>query len=62
MQASDFMTVSETAEWLQVHKVSVYRGVREGELPYIKLGRQIRIPRDAFLEYVQRKAVDSVEG
>lgn len=36
---------SEVAALLGVSKAAVYRGVASGEIPSIRLGRSVRIPR-----------------
>lgn len=40
------LTVTETADLARVAKTTVYRWIRAGELPAIRLGGSIRIPRD----------------
>ncbi len=40
------MTVIQVAEFLQVNKLTVYRYIRTGELPAVRLGRGLRILRD----------------
>jgi len=41
----DYLTVDQTAELLQLSKSSVRRFVSSREIPSIKLGNSIRIPR-----------------
>ncbi len=42
----DVMTVAQVADYLQLNKLTVYRYIREGKLPAIKLGRTFRIMRE----------------
>jgi excisionase family DNA binding protein len=42
-----YLTVAEAAHLLRVHPQSVYRMVHAGELPHLRVGRAIRIPREA---------------
>jgi excisionase family DNA binding protein len=49
----EILTVEQAADFLQVHKITVYRYIREGALPAVKLGKLYRLfSRDveAFLE------------
>jgi excisionase family DNA binding protein len=49
---SEVMTPAQVAQYLQVHKLTVYRYVREHELPAVRLGRSLRILKadvDEFL-------------
>lgn len=48
----EVFTVEQAAEYLQVHKVTVYKYIRTGILPAAKLGKVYRIHRrdlDALL-------------
>jgi excisionase family DNA binding protein len=48
----EILTVEQAAEFLQVHKITVYRYIREGTLPAAKLGKMYRLFRkdlEAFL-------------
>lgn len=51
--AADPMTVEQVADYLQLNKLTVYRYIRAGELPAVRIGRAIRVLRpdvEAFLE------------
>lgn len=41
----EILTVEQAAEYLQVHKMTVYRYIREGMLPAAKLGKMYRLFR-----------------
>lgn len=43
--ARELLTVEQAAEYLQVHKVTVYKYIRVGWLPAAKLGKVYRIFR-----------------
>lgn len=47
------LKVSEAAAELQVCPVVVYRAIERGDLPSIRLGRLVRIPRSAFEEFLK---------
>ena len=39
------LTVKDTAEMLGLSRASVYQGVRTGEIPHVRIGKIILIPR-----------------
>ena len=43
-----FYSVGEVAAVLNIHEQTVYKYVRTGELPSLKVGRSWFIPRDFF--------------
>jgi excisionase family DNA binding protein len=54
----EILTVEQAADFLQVHKITVYRYIREGRLPAVKLGKLYRLfSRDveAFLEAMRHQ-------
>lgn len=49
----NLMTVEQVASYLQLNKLTVYKYIREGGLPAVKLGRSFRVLRvdvERFLE------------
>jgi len=52
--SDELLTPEEAAEWLRVTPDTIYRWLREGELPAIKLGRLYRIPKAEVLALVRR--------
>lgn len=46
------LTVPETAAILKIGKSSTYALVRSGQLRSIKIGRKIRIPKNALAEFL----------
>jgi excisionase family DNA binding protein len=40
---SDLMTPAQVAEYLQLHKLTIYKYIREGRLPAARIGRSLRI-------------------
>lgn len=49
----EVLTVEQAAEYLQMHKGTIYRYIREGLLPAVRLGKVYRLLRwdvDAFLD------------
>ncbi len=57
-----FLTTDEVLDYLKTTPRTIYRLIRDGELPAIRLGRQWRFRRtdlDAWLERQRPFAVDS---
>ncbi len=42
------LTVVETATFLRVGRSAAYEAIRSGEIPSIRVGRSIRVPRAAL--------------
>ena len=42
----EFMTVTELAEYMRISRASVYRLVRQKQIPVSKVGRQLRFRKD----------------
>ncbi len=51
------LTVSETAKLLRISRNLAYELVARGELPAVRLGRVIRVPRDALDNWVKASAI-----
>ena len=57
----EVLTVEQAADYLQIHKVTVYKYIREGLLPAARLGKVYRLLRrdvDAFLDGMKRHHQD----
>jgi excisionase family DNA binding protein len=50
------LTVPETAKLLRISRNLAYELVARGELPAVRLGRVIRIPRAALNDWVKESA------
>ena len=53
MQVSELMTVPEVAVYLRCGVQVVYKMIREEEVPSLRRGRSLLIPRSAVANYVQ---------
>jgi excisionase family DNA binding protein len=42
---SDLLTVVEAAELIRVHKSTIYKLIKEGQIQAYKLGREYKIPK-----------------
>ena len=49
------MTTSEVAEYLRISRASVYRLVKNREMPVSKIGRQLRFRRNAIDKWLSKK-------
>ena len=49
-------TVSDMAEVMRISKPTAYDIVHRADFPKIMVGRCIRIPRDAFMAWLEREA------
>lgn len=61
----EILTVEQAADFLQVHKITVYRYIREGLLPAVKLGKLYRLfSRDveAFLQQMRHHPGDEADS
>jgi excisionase family DNA binding protein len=54
---AQYFTVSEVAVALRVSKMTVYRLVSAGELPAVKIGRSVRLPRDEVDRYLSVRLI-----
>ena len=48
----NILTVPEVAKYLRIGRTTAYALVKNGEIPSLKIGRQIRVFRDDLLNYV----------
>ena len=46
------LTVTEVAEILNVTPATVRRHIKKNDLPHIKVGRLVRIPKDSLIAYL----------
>lgn len=49
------MTVLEVAAFLRIGRTTAYGLIKSGEIPSVKIGRQIRVFRDDLKDYVRFK-------
>lgn len=49
----EFMTVVEIAAAMRVSRATVYRLVHDGQLPRMRVGKVLRVPRQAVLDYMR---------
>jgi putative molybdopterin biosynthesis protein len=56
-ETKEFYSPEEIAERLQVNKMTVYRLLTRGELPYYQIGKLKRISRGDFDTYLRNNRV-----
>ncbi len=60
-EASDVMTVAQVADYLHLHKLTIYRYIRERKLPAIRLGRSFRVMREDVHKFLDAQRVGTME-
>lgn len=58
-QFPDILTVKDLQDILSVGRSKAYAILHGGELQYITIGRQIRIPKKYLLDYLQKMSYNS---
>jgi len=53
---NDVVTVCELAKMLKVGRNTAYELVRAGIIPNVRIGRQIRVSKQAVVEYLSKCA------
>lgn len=53
----EFLTIVEAANFINMSEKTISRYCHNGSIPHFKLERAIRIPRDSFLEFVDKNTV-----
>jgi len=51
------MTLSEVAEYFQIHRSTLYRLVRKGKIPYFKMGSDYRFDKDAIDKWTVERQI-----
>ena len=49
---SKLMTTKELAEYLQLNPLTVYKKVKEGDIPCVRVGRSIRFKKEQIDEWL----------
>lgn len=55
----DVMTVAQVATYLQINKLTVYKYIREGRLPAVRLGRAFRVRQEDVERFLDAHRVPS---
>jgi len=54
--APDVLTVEEAARYLRIGRRLAYEMVKAGELPSLRLGRRVLVPREALRAHLSRSS------
>lgn len=49
------LTVSEVANLLRVSRMTVYRAIKDGDMPALRVGRSYRLREDDVDDYLSRR-------
>lgn len=55
------LTVEELAKYLKIKPDTIYKKVRKGELPAIKLGKLVRFPKDLIDQWIIDQATKTMK-
>src|SRR5689334_12172304 len=58
----DVLTIAEAARRLRIGRNSAYEAVRRGELPVVRIGRRLLVPRRALERLLDGDRGDESEG
>ena len=56
------MSVEEAGKLLGIGRSSAYGAIRRGELPFLKIGRRILVPRSALFRKIEDLQQDPIIG
>jgi excisionase family DNA binding protein len=56
---SDFMTVSEVADYLRLSEATIYKLAQSGEIPGVKVGRNWRFKKGSIDDWFEQQANQS---
>jgi excisionase family DNA binding protein len=56
------LTVSELSEYLHVHRTTIYRMLREGNLPGFRIGSDWRFSLEAIEQWLRDEIKTDIEG
>ena len=55
------LTVDEVAEILRIGRISAYQAIERGEIPHVRVGRRILVPRVAFERMLSASATPAID-
>ncbi|MEA3369480.1 MAG: helix-turn-helix domain-containing protein [Candidatus Ratteibacteria bacterium] len=53
---SKLMTTKELAEYMQLNPLTVYKKVKEGDIPCVRVGRSIRFKKEQIDKWLEKEA------
>jgi len=55
MELQEVLTVQEVATFLRLKRSTAYELVKQGVIPSVRLGRQIRVPKNRLLKFLEQE-------
>ena len=53
----EILTIPEVADYLKMSKSKVYRMVQRGQIPYVRIGRNVRIRKQDLLAWINANCI-----
>ena len=53
IENSNYLTVADVKNYLNISQAAAYELTHRADFPVVRIGGSIRVPRDAFLAWVQ---------
>jgi len=60
MKEKRYFTIKDVAEQLGLHKTTIYRLAKKGELPAFKVGNQWRFDKNILEEWIRNEASKTI--
>ena len=57
----NLLTSEEASRELRISLTSLYRLTKSGEIPHLRVGNNLRYQSDVLLDYMRRKATETVK-
>jgi excisionase family DNA binding protein len=57
--SSLLLTIPQAQDKFQVGRTTIYRMIQTGELPTVRIGRSVRIPRTALDEWLRQRLAEA---
>jgi len=54
MEKSEYFSIAQVAKLLKISRIAVYKKVKKGQLPTIRIGKIYAIPRESILRKIRR--------
>ncbi|MBN1902339.1 helix-turn-helix domain-containing protein [Candidatus Sumerlaeota bacterium] len=59
---NEFLTIDELADMLKISTRTIRRILKRGDLPAMRIGRQLRFNREAVNEWLKTQSIEQSEG
>lgn len=51
----EILTVQEAAKYLRLKRSTAYELIKQGVIPSVRLGRQIRVPKNRLVRFLEQE-------